>query len=180
MRGEIEESSSGGSPFAQEILDKVVPLNFRLPALETYDNDSDPTEHVVAFRAQMALYGTFNALMCQAFLTTFRGLAGAWFSRLQLGTISSFDQLIREFEQNFLASVQPRPSMAMLLVLSQGEGELLSQFITCFAIEIQGFLDAHPSLIMQAFLMGLRPSRFFWSLIEKPPSAIPEMLLHVN
>ena len=90
-----------------------MPLNFRLPTLETYDEGSDPMEHVSVFRAQMALYGIPDALMCRAFPTTLRGPAQTWFSRLRQALVSS-----EEFEQNFLANARPRPSMATLLALS--------------------------------------------------------------
>nr|XP_009420585.1 PREDICTED: uncharacterized protein LOC104000295 [Musa acuminata subsp. malaccensis] len=85
----------------------------------------------------MALYGTSDALMCRAFPTTLRGPARAWYNGLKTGTITSFDQLARDFELNFLAYARPKPS---------------------------------------AFMIGLRPSRFFWSLVERPPTAVPEML----
>ncbi|RWW29836.1 hypothetical protein GW17_00005628, partial [Ensete ventricosum] len=54
-RGEIGESSKGGSPFTPEIQGKPLPATFRLPTLEPYDGSGDPTEHIAAFRAQMAL-----------------------------------------------------------------------------------------------------------------------------
>ncbi|RZS20923.1 hypothetical protein BHM03_00053497, partial [Ensete ventricosum] len=44
------------------------------------------------------------------------------------------------------------------------------------ALEGMGILDLHPSLAIQAFLTGLRLSRFFWSLIERPPATLPETL----
>ncbi|RRT65679.1 hypothetical protein B296_00010774 [Ensete ventricosum] len=71
-KGEVEESSKGGSPFTPEIQDKPLPTNFRLPALELYDGDCDPTEHVATFCTQMALYDTSDVLMCRAFPTTLR------------------------------------------------------------------------------------------------------------
>ncbi|RWW46276.1 hypothetical protein BHE74_00047802 [Ensete ventricosum] len=54
-KGEVGESSKGGSPFTPEIQDKPLLTNFRLLALELYDDSCDPVEHVIAFRAQMAL-----------------------------------------------------------------------------------------------------------------------------
>ncbi|RWW65856.1 hypothetical protein BHE74_00026807 [Ensete ventricosum] len=71
-RGEIGESSKGGSPFTPEIQGKSLSATFRLPTLEPYDGSGDPTEHIVAFRTQMAMYDTFDALMCWAFPTTLR------------------------------------------------------------------------------------------------------------
>ncbi|RWW76594.1 hypothetical protein BHE74_00015313 [Ensete ventricosum] len=46
---EAAQNSKHKSPFALEMRDKLVPTNFRLPVLESYDGSSDPTEHVAAF-----------------------------------------------------------------------------------------------------------------------------------
>ncbi|RRT51411.1 hypothetical protein B296_00043190 [Ensete ventricosum] len=102
-KGEVGESSKGGSSFTPEIQDKPLPANFRLPALELYDGSCDSTEHVTTFRAEMALYDTFDALMYRAFPTTLRGPARTWYCRLKPASKSSFDLLAKEFELNFLA-----------------------------------------------------------------------------
>ncbi|RZS25047.1 hypothetical protein BHM03_00058194 [Ensete ventricosum] len=175
-RGEVGESSKGGSPFTPEIQAKPLPATFRLPTLEPYDGSGNPTEHITAFHAQMALYDTSDALMCRAFLTTLRALARIWYSRLKPASISSFDLLAKEVELNFLASARLKPTTAFLLGMAQGSDEPLSQFVGWFTSQVQGIPGLHLSLAIQAFLMGLRPSRLFWSLIERPPTTLPEML----
>ncbi|RRT48326.1 hypothetical protein B296_00034903 [Ensete ventricosum] len=83
---------------------------------------------------------------------------------------------VKEFELNFIASSCPRPIAASLLGHTQESNEPLAQFVSRFSTEIRRMPDTHPTLAIQAFLMGLRPSRFLWLLIERPPSIVPEML----
>ncbi|RWW60669.1 hypothetical protein BHE74_00032318 [Ensete ventricosum] len=112
---EARENTKHKSPFVLEIQDKPVLTNFMLPLLESYDGSSDPTEHVAAFRAQMAFDDSSDALKCQVFPTTLRGPVRMWYSRLKPTSIISFDQLAKELEQNFLANARPKPVAASLL-----------------------------------------------------------------
>ncbi|RWV99156.1 hypothetical protein GW17_00037952 [Ensete ventricosum] len=92
-----------------------------------------------------------------------------WYSWLKSSSIFCFDQLAKR-----------RPTVASLLGMSQKEDEPLEQYVTRFMIEIRGMPDVHPSLVIQAFLIGLRSSRFFWLLVEHPPTKVPEMLQRDN
>ncbi|URE41304.1 Retrotransposon protein [Musa troglodytarum] len=105
-----------------------------------------------------ATYGigdrTSDALMCRAFPTTLKGSARTWYSTLKSGTVTSFEQLAKDFELYFLAFARPKPSVALLLGLKQKEDEPLSHFE----------LSLTPPIVVS------------WSLVERPPASIAEML----
>ncbi|RRT43132.1 hypothetical protein B296_00038594 [Ensete ventricosum] len=177
VKDECGESPLWGSPFIQYI---PILQHFRLPTLEAYDGGSNPLEHVAAFRVQMALYVMSDAIMCRAFLTTMCGIARGWCDRLPLASIHSFDQLAREFEANLLVSARPKPTAASLLGMRQKEDEHLGLYLAHFTKEIRVIPNVHPSLVIQAFMIGISPSYLFWSLVEQPSMTMPEMLQKAN
>ncbi|RWV77334.1 hypothetical protein GW17_00061854 [Ensete ventricosum] len=58
--------------------------------------------------------------------------------------------------------------------------EPLAQFTSRFVVEIRAVPDARPSLVIQAFLMGLQPSKLLWSLAEKSSTMLLEMMQMAN
>ncbi|RRT78133.1 hypothetical protein B296_00012018 [Ensete ventricosum] len=60
------------------------------------------------------------------------------------------------------------------------EEEHLGQYLIHFTDEVRVIPDMHPTLVIQAFMIGIRPSCLFWSLVERPPTTVPKMLQRVN
>ena len=57
------------SPFTTEVLNRHLPLKFRLPQLESYDGSKDPLDHIESFKTLMLLQMTPDEVMCRTFLT---------------------------------------------------------------------------------------------------------------
>ncbi len=90
------------SPFSQQIEDEPVPSRFKMPQVEPYNGRTDPLDHLESYRALMALQGASEAMLCKAFPATLRGPARLWFTGLKPSTVSSFEQLGRQFTSNFV------------------------------------------------------------------------------
>ncbi|RWW38624.1 hypothetical protein BHE74_00056126 [Ensete ventricosum] len=140
------------------------------------ESDRPPRAMQLSYRSPRLM----RVILCRAFPTTLQGIARGWYNRLLPSSIHSFDQLVREFEGNFLSSAQSKPTVASLLAMRQKEEEHLGQYLTRFIDEVRAIPDAHPSLVIQAFMIGIKPYRIFWSLVERPPTTVLEMLQRAN
>ena len=90
------------SPFTNEVLNHPLPPKFYLPQLESYDGSKDPLDHIESFKTLMLLHMTPDKVICREFLTTLKGAARVWFSKIPLGTIADFEQLSKGFVRHFI------------------------------------------------------------------------------
>ena len=73
-----------------------------MPQIESYNGVKDPLDNLETFKALMHLQGVPDEIMCRAFLTTLKGPARIWFSRLTLSSINTFKELSAQFTLHFI------------------------------------------------------------------------------
>ena len=81
------------SPFTTSVNSFPLSHKFRMPQIDSYDEVKDPLDHLETFKTLMHLQGVADEIMCRAFPTMLKGVARIWFSRLTLGSISTFKEL---------------------------------------------------------------------------------------
>ena len=101
---------------------------------ESFDSSIDPLDHLEGYRAIMSLQGAFDALLCVTFPITLKIFARIWFSGLQLGSISSFEQLVRLFVIYFDNNQIHLKNTNSLFTIKQQEGESLREDTVHFNI----------------------------------------------
>ena len=90
------------SPFIASINSHPLPSKFKMPSLDSYDGTCDPCDHIATFKTTMHRQGVLDEIMCRAFLTTLKGQARVWFSKIPQNIIGSFEELSKLFVNNFI------------------------------------------------------------------------------
>ena len=108
--------------------------SFPLPQIESYDGVKDPLDHLETFKTLMHLQGVPDEIMCRAFLTTLKGPARIWFSRLTPSSVNTFKELSAQFTSHFIGGHRYKRSTACLMSIKQWDYETLRSYITWFNI----------------------------------------------
>ncbi|KAL0463327.1 UNVERIFIED_CONTAM: hypothetical protein Slati_0220300 [Sesamum latifolium] len=166
-----------GSPFAKEILSTSLPSHVRLPQLACYGGEKgDPRDHVDQFVAAMDLIDSNDALHCRIFRTTLVGRAQTWFSRLPLGSIRSFEQLIRGFVQHFASNKRYPKNPGHLFAIDKRRGNHSDHTYKDLPMKSWIYQTSTPGFLSGIMAQGLRNGGLADSLIGEPAPNWDELL----
>lgn len=99
-----------------------------------------------------------------------------WFSKLTPNTISTFKELSKHFFTHFIRGGRHKRSSAAILNINQRDDESLTSYVTCFNKEALLIDEVDDKVLVIAFINGLQPEEFLFSIYKTDPKTMAEML----
>ena len=104
--------------------------------------------------------------MCRAYSITLKRPTRAWFSKIPLETVGSFEELSKLFVNIFIGGQRHKCSSSSLLTIKQGENESLLSFITRFNREALTVNEMDDKLLLATFHNGVSSNLFIHELYD--------------
>ena len=118
---------------------------------------------------------------CQLFAENLSGNALDWFSRLEEGSISSFQQLSVAFIKHYSMLVEDEVTMADLWNTQQTRDETLKNFMTRFKTVMSKISSVEGESALNALKNGLwHESRFREEMTVNRPPTIEDAIHHAS
>ena len=137
--------------------------------IEAYNGSKDPLDHLESFKTLIHLQGVPGEIICRAFLTTLKGLARIWFSRLTPNFIGTFKKLSVQFASHFIGGHRYKKSIACLMSIKQREEGTLRSYIARFNKKALSIDEAEDKILVAAFTNDLQKGKFLFSLYKNDP-----------
>ena len=101
-------------PFNPDIINYKCPRGFMVPKFSTYDETSDPFDHIMHYRQLMTLDIGNDALLCKVFPASLQGQALSWFHYLLTNFVNNFWDLSEAFMGQYLCSTRHNQNLSIL------------------------------------------------------------------
>ncbi|XP_060961974.1 uncharacterized protein LOC133032143 [Cannabis sativa] len=129
----IYDSDKETKSFHPNILNSQFPQGFKNPYVAQYDGTSDPVVNLNNFNTIMQVRNISNNLRCILFPTSLIGAPSSWFKKITNHSITSWEQLSKDFKKQFQAAKDRRPEASSLTNVKEQPGESLKAYLSCFS-----------------------------------------------
>ena len=166
------------TPFNREILEALCLSKVKMPSIELFDGTTDPDDHSDIYKAQMYVQDVHDATYCRYFPVTLKGIAQKWFNALPSGSVTSFFQLAKLCSAHFIANKKKKKKKTTIRLakIQQQRGEYLKEYVRRFNHAVVLIPDLQDGAAYAAFLNGLLPGKFKFSLAESKVTTLVKAL----
>ena len=169
------------SPFSEEIERAKLPPRYTAPGFKMYNGRTDPIAHIGHYHQRMALSRRNDALMCKLFPSSLEEVALRWFNQIDLGTISSWDQIAEAFVGRFITNNRKPKVMDALMTMKLGHNESIKNYAARYSEtynEIDGYRE---DVAVPTFKLGLPvDSSLRQSLTKRPPRNMKKLMSRIE
>ena len=176
-KARVEDNSfTGGCAALSSRLRRVAwPHKFRPDLPERYDGTAPPGEFLQIYSTAVKAAGGTEDVMANYFHIALKDSARSWFMNLAPKSISSWEQLCREFMANFQGTSKRPGSQIDLDRVVQKPGETLRQFMQRFSQVRNTIPRMEPARVIAAFGHGVRDKDMLGELGVHAPETVTEL-----
>ncbi|XP_076938280.1 uncharacterized protein LOC143606382 [Bidens hawaiensis] len=156
------------SKFIVSIATAPFPVNAKIPTtVGRYNGMTDPSDHLQNFVAVGGVIGWTLPYWCHMFALTLIGAAREWFEKLPDGQISSWDDLVKKFSQQFSQQKKHRHDQSEILDVIRRDNESIEDFITRLNDESLNIGGISKDMLRDAFRKNVKCDELICTLTSR-------------
>jgi hypothetical protein len=147
----------GASCFTHRVRTTPLPKGFKLPHdQQKYDGSQEPQSWLLDYLQAVKILGGTKETAMQSLQLHLTGAGRSWLSKLEKGTIGSWEELTRQFTSNFKLTYKRPTSIDEVKACVQQRNEILRSYIQRWSIIKNSAVKVSDERAIDAFTLGLQ------------------------
>jgi hypothetical protein len=171
----------GPSCFTHRVCTTPVPKGFKLPHdQQKYDGSQEPQSWLSDYLQVVKLLGGTKETAMQSLQLHLTGAARSWLSKLERGTIGSWEELTKQFTSNFKSTYKRLASIEEVKACVQQLNETLRSYIQRWSIIENSAVKVSDESAIDAFMLGLQRGDLVEEMGRIKPKIVSDLMDIVN
>jgi hypothetical protein len=167
----------GASCFTHRVHTTPVPKGFKLPHdQQKYDGSQEPQTWLSDYLQAVKILGGTKETVMQSLQLHLTGAARSWLSKLERGTIGSWEELTKQFTSNFNSTYKRPASIEEVKACVQQRNEMLRSYIQRWTIIKNSAVEVSDERAIDTFTLGLRQGDLVEEMGRIRPKTVSDLM----
>jgi hypothetical protein len=172
-----DKKEMGASCFTRRVRTTPVPKGFKLPHdQQKYDGSQEPQSGLSDYLQVVQILGGTKETAMQSLELHLTSAARSWLSKLEKETIGSWQDLTKQFTNNFRSSYKRPTSIEEVKACVQQHGETLRAYIQRWSLIKNLPVEVSDKRAIDAFIIGLRRGDLVEEMGRIKPKIVSDLM----